>query len=142
MIARPEHLAPLPVGTFIEFDIPRPVASSKNRRRIFARGQRVVSLPSKQAEEDFALIRDAARSKANGLMFNEDDALSVEYWHDLAGGCLRIRVTKVGTLPSKGPRGTKRDVHGMLETIADALQGVLYPNDSAIDEFRGGRVRR
>jgi len=141
MIARTNRQLPVPVGTFVEFDLPRPVASSKNRRRIFARGRRVVSLPSAQAEEDFALIREAARAAARGMQFGPDDALRIEYRHDLEDGVLWVRVTKIGTLPIKGPRGTKRDVHGMLETIADALQGVLYQNDSAIDEFAGGRVR-
>jgi hypothetical protein len=141
VIARTDQNLPVPVGTFIEFEIERPVASSKNRRRIFARGRRVVSLPSEQAEADFALLRGAAREAAGGLQFGADDALRIEYQHDLDSGSLWVRVTKIGTLPTKGPRGTKRDVHGMLETIADALQGVLYPNDSAIDTFSGGRVR-
>lgn len=141
MIARTDITLPVPVGTFVEFELPRPVASSKNRRRIFTRGRRVISLPSAQATHDVEMIRQAALAAASGVSFGPDDALRIDYQHVLASDTVRVRVTKVGVLPARGPRGTKRDVHGMFETIADALQGVLYPNDSAVDEFGGGRVR-
>ncbi len=141
MIARTDSVLPLPVGAFVEFELPRPVASSKNRRRIFARGRRVVSLPSEQAESDSAMVRHAARQAARGVEFGPDDALRIDYEHVIESDVVRVRVTKVGTLPTKGKRGTKRDVHGMLETIADALQGELFPNDNQVDEFAGRRVR-
>ncbi len=131
----------LPVGYAIEFRIPRPVASSKNRRRVFARGKRVISLPSSQAVADAGLIATLARAAAGGVAFGPDDALRLTYEHDIESDEVLVRIEKVGSIPTKGKRGTKRDVHGMLETVADALQGVLYANDSAVDEF-GGRRRR
>lgn len=144
MIARTSQPLPVPAGTFIEFELPRPVASSKNRRRIFARGRRVVSLPSAQAVSDVEMVRQAAlgATAVCGTRFGPDDALCLDYWHDVAADTVRVRVTKVGTLPQKGRRGTKRDLHGMVETIADALQGVLFPNDNQVDEVAMRRVRR
>lgn len=132
----------VPIGYSVTFDLERPVASSKNRRRIFARGGRVVSLPSADAERAFVEIRKAARAAAGGSVpFGPDDALRIDYRHDIGTDRVRVTVTKVGDLPTKGKRGTKRDVHGMLETIADALQGVLYPNDSAVDAGGFERIR-
>lgn len=130
-----------PIGTAVEFEIPRPVASSKNRKRIFGRGARKIVLLSREAERDIADVRTLALAAARGIEFHEDDSLSLTYTHDVHADTLRVRIEKVGELPTKGKRGTKRDVHGMVETIADALQGVLYPNDNAIDVFGGRRIR-
>jgi hypothetical protein len=131
----------LPIGTAVEFTIPHPVASKKNRRKWIKRGRRKFLVPSDEAMHDAIEIACRARVMANGVEFHADDALSLTYEHLLMTGEVRIRVEKVGELPLRGPRGTRRDAHGMLETIADALQGVLYPNDSAIDAFGGRRVR-
>lgn len=132
-----------PIGTAITFRVPRPVASSKNRRQLFARGRRVVSLPSKQALADFAMLRAAADAVTGGQMpFDAADALSLSYAHELDVDELVVTVRKIGLLPAHGKKGTKRDVHGMMETIADALQGTLYPDDRQIDHGSAARVRR
>lgn len=130
-----------PIGTFVEFVMPQPVASKKNGRKWKKLGHRVRLVPSDTAHADAAEVAMRARVAANGVEFHPDDSLALTYTHDVHSDALRIRVEKVGELPTKGKRGTKRDVHGMLETIADALQGTLYPNDSAIDVFGGRRVR-
>lgn len=141
MIARPESLRH-PIGTRVELFLPRPVASSKNRRRLFARGRRVMSLPSEQAVADVELIRRAAHAAKAGVYFHPDDLLSLAYWHDVERETMRVVVEKIGEIPPKAKkRGTRRDVHGMVETIADALQGVLYDDDRAIDVARCERVR-
>lgn len=125
------------------FTVPHTVASSKNRRQLFSRGRgrRVVSKPSEKAQSDMREVAVRARIAANGVEFHADDALRLEYEHDVDTDELLVTVTKIGELPTKGKRGTRCDVHGMMETIADALQGVLYPDDSAIDRFAGGRCR-
>lgn len=131
-----------PIGTTVTFDLPRPVASSKNRRRLFARGKRVLSLPSARAMDDAAMIRLVATAAARGIEFDVDDALSLRLEHDIDADTVRVTVTKVGELPATGRRGTKRDVHGMIETVADALQGVLYPDDRQVDEAGAARRRQ
>lgn len=143
MIARHQQFQSLPIGTAIEFEIERPVASLKNRRRIFRGkgGRGLVSLPSKQAEVDTAMIVRAAQVAAGGRAFGPDDALRLDFSHHLASGVVRVRVEKIGELAARGARGTGRDCHGMVETIADALQDVLYPDDRQVDAFSGRRVR-
>lgn len=134
MIARTDQLLPVPIGYAIEFDLDRPVASKKNGRRPWKRGNRVFLIPSAKAVADEQMVADAARAACGGVMpFGPDDALRIDYSHDVKTDLVHVRVTKVGVLPAKGPRGTKRDVFGMLETIADGMQDVLYPNDSAVD---------
>lgn len=133
----------VPIGTSFTLRIPRPVASSKNRRRLFKRGRRVVSLPSAQAVADVGMLRAAAVAVTNGRMpFDADDALMLTYHHELDLDEVVVTVAKLGLLPARGPKGTKRDVHGMLETIADALQGALYPDDRQIDVVMAVRERR
>lgn len=136
-------MSSVPIGTSFTLRIPRPVASSKNRRRLFARGRRVVSLPSAQAVADVGMLRAAAVAVTNGRMpFDSDDALMLTYHHELDLDEVVVTVAKLGLLPARGPKGTKRDVHGMLETIADALQGTLYPDDRQIDVVMAVRERR
>jgi hypothetical protein len=135
-------MSSIPVGTAFVLRLPRPVASSKNRRRLFARGRRVVSLPSAQAVADAGMIRTAAWALTGGHMpFDSDDALSLSYTHELDLDEVVVTVRKVGVLPARGPRGTRRDLHGMFETIADALQGTLYPDDRQIDSVSAARLR-
>lgn len=131
----------LPIGTAVAFTIPHAIASKKNRRKWIKRGHRKFLVPSDEATADATEIAMRARVAANGIEFHELDALSLTYEHVIATDEVRVMVSKVGELPKRGVRGTKRDVHGMLETIADALQGVLYANDSAVDEFGGRRAR-
>lgn len=130
-----------PIGTVVAFTVPHAIASKKNRRKWIKRGRKKFLVPSDEACADATEIALRARVAANGVEFDADDALELTYEHVLATDHVRVTVRKVGELPTKGRRGTKRDVHGMVETIADALQGVLYPNDSAIDVFGGRRVR-
>jgi hypothetical protein len=138
VIARTDQ--PRSIGTHVEFDLPHPPASKKNGRVWRKRHGRLLLCPSDQAHGDAALIAMTARVAANGVEFGPDDALRIECWHDLQRDTVRVRVTKVGELPKRN-RGTKRDVQGMFELIADALQGELFPNDNQVDEFVGRRVR-
>lgn len=135
-----------PIGYRIAFTIPRPPASKKNGRRVFRAGKRIRFMPSRQAELDEDLVAEIARQGCGGQMpFDELDALRIDYSHDIATDSVPVTVTKVGTLPAKGKkgqkRGTKRDVISIAETLADALQGVLYPNDNAIDAWAIERKR-
>lgn len=115
----------------VRFELPRPVASSKNRRVPIGRGR---TIPSDQARADVAMIRAAAAEAAGRLLpFGPDDALELLLEHDIAADRLTVTVRRIGTLPRRGRRGTRRDAHGMLETLADALQGVLFPDDRQID---------
>jgi len=142
VIARTDTTLPAPIGTAFEFTLSRPVASKKNGRRPWKRGNRVFFIPSAKAVEDERTVADVARSVVGDVMpFGPDDALRIDYQHDIETDRVTVRVEKVGTLPTKGRRGTRRDVFGMLETIADALQGVLYPDDRQVDAGSFARRR-
>lgn len=131
----------LPIGTSVTFRIPHPVRSKKNGKVWRKRRGRMLFCQSDAAQNDTAEIRLVAASASKGVTFHADDALHLDYEHVIETDDVIVTVTKVGELPAKGKRGTKRDVIGMMETIADALQGVLYPNDSAIDIGTCGRRR-
>lgn len=128
----------------IEFRVPRCVASSKNRRRTFynRKAGRVVSLPSEQATLDIALLKQLAREAMAGkLPFGENDLLRLEVEHECVSDTLVVRVKRIGEIVGNGVRYTRRDCHGMIETIADALQGVAYGDDRMIDAGSWQRVR-
>lgn len=75
------------------------------------------------------------------MPFDKHDAVRIDYQHDTSTDMVHVRVSKIGELPKKGKRGTKRDSHGMVETIADAMQGVVYPDDRQVDAGSWERVR-
>lgn len=135
-----------PIGTQFVFAVTTPPASKKNGRRWLKRGRRKFLMPSDKAIASEAEVAAAASRATGGRMpFDELDAVRLDYSHDILTDLVQITVTKIGVLPAKGtakcPRGTKRDAHGMLETIADALQGIIYPNDNAVDAGSFARVR-
>jgi Holliday junction resolvase RusA-like endonuclease len=134
---------PRPDRFMVEFVLQAPPASSKNRRRIFARGNRVVSLPSKDAEASAKAIRAAAKAAIGDepMPFGAEDALRIDLEHDVATDRVLVRVLRIGSIPTRGKKGTKRDVHGMIETVADALQGVLFPDDRQVDVAHQERRR-
>lgn len=130
------------VGHVVSFELPVPPASKKNGRRLLQRGRRKFWVPSVKAVQSERSIADAAREACGGAMpFGPNDAVAIYYQHNIATDRVSVRVVKVGTLPTKGKRGTKRDSHGMVETIADGLQGVLYPNDNQVESGAWERVR-
>lgn len=135
----------LPIGYSLSFTIPTPPTSKKNGRRWLKFGGRMRFVPSSKACQDERTVAEIARQACGGVMpFDAGDALHIGYEHDIDSDTVEVTVTKIGTLPSgkKGQkRGTKRDVISIAETLADALQGVLYPNDNAIDVWAIGRKR-
>lgn len=134
-----------PIGHSLSFTIPTPPASKKNGRRWLKFGGRMRFVPSDAARRDERDVANIAHLACGGVMpFDADDALHIGYEHDIDSDTVEVTVTKIGTLPSgkKGKkRGTKRDVISIAETLADALQGVLYPNDNAVDAWAIGRRR-
>lgn len=131
----------LPVGSFVEFELPHPPGSKKNGRVWRKRYGKLLLCPSDRAHNDAAMIAAAAKEAAHGLSFGPNDQLRIDYWHVLDSDTVGVRVTKIGEMPAKGKRGTKRDLHGMLETLADAMQGVLYEDDRNVDEVSCARRR-
>lgn len=146
-----------PVGYTITFTISAPaVVSKKNNYRWLKYGTRMKVTPSAKVIASERVIASAARLAIarNGgrstMPFDGQDTIRIDYQHDIDNDMLHVRVTKIGLLPERTPSGrvkggkklgTKRDCHGMLETIADALQGVAYPNDNQLDAGSWERLR-
>lgn len=124
-----------------------PPASKKNGKRWLKRGRKTFLVPSAKAvasERDLASAARLAisRSGAAAMPFDQEDTIRLDVIHDIDTDMVHVRVSKIGLLPERTPSGrpkngkklgTKRDTHGMIETIADALQGVVYPNDRQVD---------
>lgn len=123
---------------------PRPVASKKNKRAANGRGGTV---PNKQAVSDERSLRTLAvlAAKDQGWEMAEDDEIRVEVDFIVETEELTIRVWNLGPRP-KGKTGRARDLHGMLETVCDALQPVrksgraVYRDDRQVAEVGMRRV--
>lgn len=122
------------IGDGFRFTLDMPPASKKNRRRWIVRGGRKFLMPSHEAMVAELAIARAARAALDRCpKFAVTDLVRLDIEHDIATDQVVVCVTKVGELPAKGKKGTKRDCHGMVETVADGLQGVMYDNDSQVD---------
>lgn len=135
----------------LEIRLPRPIASIKNRRvlgtKAAIRAGKVRRVPfsrkSDAQKTDMQMVRNYARielARRGVTPFGPDDAILLDIRHMIEADELVVRAMRCGTLPTKR-RGTKRDVHGMIETIADALQGVWYDDDRQIDHAVQRRIR-
>lgn len=135
-----------PVGHSITFSVTTPPASKKNGKRWLKRGRKMTLVPSVKAvrsERDLAIAARLAIARIGDAVmpFDHEDAIRLDVIHDIGTDMVHVRVSKIGELPAKGKRGTKRDSHGMIETIADALQGVVYPDDRQVDSGSWERQR-
>lgn len=104
------------------------VASKKNRREWIVRGGRRLLVPSAAAASDEMGLRLLA-ARAGSLIVDDDVELRIVY--HARSGTIDLECESIGPRP-KGFTGRKRDAHGMIETIADALQGSWFTNDSQI----------
>ncbi len=119
---------------------PRPVASKKNRRRPIGNGRTVAS---REASSDERALRTLALLEMHGQGFQrvESDDVEIVMRHFVEEDEIEIQVRALRPKP-KGRSGRRRDLHGMIETVADALQGVAYANDNQVGSVRMERVMR
>lgn len=105
--------------------------SSKNRSQIRRRGARRWIAKSDEAETHQARIGAACREAMGklGASWAGDHYVSVDIEVDADESTTTITVTDEGPQPTKGKRRTKRDVHGVTETVMDGLNGHAYDDD-------------
>lgn len=122
----------------VRFTIPVP-ASSKNSRRVFRHGGRIILAKSAAAVTSQRQVRDAAASALVALgitlppgstLFGDDD-LDVTIEHLVEQDACVVTVQSAGPRP-KGRTGRKRDLQNLQEAVLDALQGELFDNDNAV----------
>lgn len=108
------------------------VASKKNRRRWIRRGRKKFLVPSSEATADESSLHEAAvRSLPAGTIPFPDDDVELTIVYHARSGKVDIGCRSIGPRP-KGFTGRRRDAHGMIETIADALQDAFYRNDNQV----------
>lgn len=145
------------MGPLVQFRLPRPVESLKNRRQLGWRkvvrpGAVVKSVPvtrkSGEQKADIDMVQRYARvalARAGVSGFGPDDMIRIDIGHFVRTDEMVVRLLKIGTLPSgnkKGEkRGTKRDVHGLIELVCDALNGVAWHDDSQVESASQMRLR-
>lgn len=116
----------------------RPVASKKNSKEL-RHGKRPDGTPytytgrsskAKKDEESLALVALAAARAARWKQLEDEEVELRIVWNVGAG--LELEVRSLGPRPKAKRTGRARDAVGMLETIADALEGVAYRNDRQV----------
>ena len=105
--------------------------SSKNRPQIRKHGSRRSVAKSSEAETHQARIGAACREAMRklGASWAGDHYVSVDIEIDGDTNTTTVIVTDEGPQPTKGKRHTKRDVHGVTETVMDGLNGHAYDDD-------------
>ena len=144
------------MGPLVQFRLPRPVQSLKNRRQLGWRkvvrpGAVVKKVPvtrkSSEQKADIDMVRryaQVALARAGTSCFAPDDMIRIDIGHFVKTDEVVVRLLKIGTLPSgeRGEkRGTKRDVHGLIELVCDALNGVAWHDDSQAESASQVRLR-
>lgn len=146
------------MGPLVQFRLPRPVESLKNRRQLGWRkvvrpGAVVKSVPvtrkSGEQKADIDMVQRYARvalARAGVSGFGPDDMIRIDIGHFVRTNEMVVRLLKIGTLPTgnkKGEkRGTKRDVHGLIELVCDALNHVAWHDDSQVESASQMRIRK
>lgn len=133
--------------TAIAMVIPVP-RSKKNNKALLRRGRAVRIGWSKQIKRQERAIAIIAASVLGGCepLFGADDVeLLAE--HDVQSDTVQVRVRRVGPPRRVGGRaagrtGRRRDVPNLLESICDALNGVVYGDDRQIVRCTAARIVR
>lgn len=74
-----------------------------------------------------------ASSVSRGTVFGDIDDVALELTHNVRDETVTVVVRSLGK-PGKVDKrtGRNRDVHNLLDTLADALEGALYANDKQV----------
>lgn len=107
---------------YLVITIPGSIRSKKNSKRIFARGRFKKVLPSEAYEAWEREARLYVRAKNPGLC---------------ADGPLLCPVNVEAHFFYRGPRP---DLQGCMESVADAMEGILWADDRQIESWDGSRV--
>ena len=102
--------------------LPGSIRSKKNSKRIFARGRFKKVLPSEAYEAWELEARLYVRAKNPGLFVD---------------GPLLCPVNVEAHFFYRGPRP---DLQGCMESVADAMEGILWADDKQIESWDGSRV--
>ena len=102
--------------------LPGSIRSKKNSKRIYARGKFKTVLPSKA----YCAWEKEARHFATGMLRGLLEA-------PFGGPIKNVKVTAYY-------KGQQPDLSGVLESVADALEGIIWTDDKNIIAWDGSRL--
>jgi len=111
-----------PTSRTLHFVLPGTVRIKKNSRRIFKRGKRTINIPSVAYEEWETSVRWMIVEQIKN------------YWSDfkLLTGPIHVKAIHYY-------KGQQPDLSGMIESVGDAFEGMLWKNDKQIQSWDGSR---
>jgi Holliday junction resolvase RusA-like endonuclease len=104
----------------IKLILPGSIRSKKNSKRIYARGKMKTVLPSKAYIEWEKLARQSISRQLNT--------------------CLPPTKSNISINAQIYYKGQRPDLSGCLESIGDALEGIVWENDKQIISWDGSRL--
>jgi len=107
------------------FEIPGTVRIKKNSRRIFAKkgGKGVINLPSKAYVEWEKMARDQISTQLPNHLLG----------YTPLSNPIHVRVVAYY-------KGRKPDLSGVLESVGDAFEGIVWDDDTQIESWDGSRL--
>jgi Holliday junction resolvase RusA-like endonuclease len=99
--------------------LPGSIRSKKNSKRIFARGRKVICLPSESYEVWESAVHAYAKAQLPAIFPIKD----------------KVHVS--ASIYYKGPRP---DLSGALESLGDSLEGIVWVNDRQIESWDGSKL--
>lgn len=102
----------------LKITLPGSVRSKKNSKRIFARGRFTKVLPSEAYERWEKEARRCASPGSRVAPLNCTVEVEAHFYY----------------------RGPKPDLSGCLESVGDALEGLIWANDTLIKSWDGSRL--
>jgi Holliday junction resolvase RusA-like endonuclease len=127
-------------GQAIALQFVFPVWQSKKNDTVPMRNGRGVRAGERSKAHAAAMRAHLSHVATGAALFGADD-VAIEVQHDVATDLCQVIVLRRG--PAKavaGKTGRRRDVHNLLDTLCDALQGIAYDDDRQAIKVTARRI--
>jgi Holliday junction resolvase RusA-like endonuclease len=117
-----------------------PVWQSKKNDVVPMRNGRGVRAGDRSKAHAAAMRAHLANVSNGASLFGSDD-VSIEVQHDVATDLCQVIVHRRGPAKQVGSKtGRRRDVHNLLDTLCDALEGIAYDDDRQAVKVTARRI--
>lgn len=137
-MSRPPAVLPLPQVTndadgrpaIVSFVFP--VWQSKKNDVLISRGK--VRCGTRSSRHADVMRQHVARIVPHGtVLFGDTDDVHVSAVHNVDDDTVTVTMRRAGAPRQVGRKtGRRRDVHNLLDTLCDAMQGVVYGDDKQV----------